>query len=76
MNRTEFITGLKEQLEIEAKLTEHTNIKELDEWDSMNAMVLIAYVADNFGINLNAEDLKKITTINSLIEKIGIDKLD
>jgi len=76
MTRKEFIAELQEQLELETTLAESTNIKELDEWDSMTAMILIGYVTDTFDVNLNAEDLKSITTVNSLIDRIGAEKFN
>lgn len=76
MKKVDFILGLAEELEIETVLDNSTNLKELDEWDSMSAMVLIGYVSNEFGVNLNADDLKDITTIESLIERIGLDKFD
>jgi len=74
MKKSVFLSKLQEELEFETELTETTSIKDLEEWDSMGAMVLIGFVSDEFGIMLNAEDIKSITTINSLIERIGLDK--
>lgn len=76
MKTNEFFLGLAEELEIETKLENTTNLKDLDEWDSMAAMVLIGYVSNEFGVNLNADDLKEITTIESLMERIGLDKFN
>lgn len=76
MKKEEFILGLAEELEIETTLESTTNIKDLDEWDSMAAMLLIGYVSNVFGVTLNADDLKEITTVDSLIEKIGIEKFN
>ena len=76
MKKTEFLTRLKEELEFESNLEINTNIKELDDWDSMAAMVLIGFVSDEFGITLNAYDIAAITTIESLIQKIGLDKFN
>jgi len=74
MKKNEFVLGIAEELEIETTLEITTNLKDLDEWDSMAAMLLIGYVSNEFGVTLNADDLKEITTIESLIEKIGADK--
>jgi acyl carrier protein len=74
MKKDEFVLGIAEELEIETTLEITTNLKDLDEWDSMAAMLLIGYVSNEFGVTLNADDLKEITTIESLIEKIGSDK--
>lgn len=76
MNKQEFISGLQEELELDATLTESTNLKELDEWDSMAAMVVIGYVAGEFDLTLNADDIKEITTVASLIERIGAEKFN
>lgn len=76
MTIQEFISGLQEELELEAILKNTTNLKELDEWDSMGAMVLIGFVSNEFDVILNPEDIKDMTTIDSLIERIGLDKFD
>jgi acyl carrier protein len=76
MEKSEFISKLQEELEFDETLTLDTNLKELEEWDSMGAMVLIGFVSDEFGITLNAEDIKAITDINSLIERIGVEKFN
>jgi len=76
MTKQEFFVNLKEELEIDVALVGVINLKNLDEWDSMTAMVLIGYVSNEFGVTLTAEDLEVITTIDSLIEKIGVDKFD
>lgn len=76
MDKNNFFFRLKEDLEIEKEVNEKTNFKELDEWDSMAAMVLIALVNEEFSITLNSDDIENITTINSLIERIGVDKFN
>lgn len=76
MTKAEFISGLHEELEFDATLDETTNLKDLDEWDSMAAMVLIGYVSNNLDITLTADDLKEITTVSSLIDRIGADKFN
>jgi len=74
MNKQDFIKELSEELELETAVTIASSIKDLDEWDSMGAMILIAYVSDTFDVTLNAEDIESITTFNSLIERIGEEK--
>jgi len=76
MKKNEFIKGLTEELEIETPLETSTNLKDLDEWDSMAAMLLIGYVSNEFGVTLNADDIKEISTVDSLIERIGLDKFN
>lgn len=76
MTTSEFILGLVEELELENTLDNNTNLKDLEEWDSMAAMVLIGYVSNEFGVTLNADDLKDITTVDSLIVRIGLEKFN
>ncbi|HEU0137729.1 MAG TPA: acyl carrier protein [Flavobacterium sp.] len=76
MTTQNFISGLQEELEFDTNLTPETNFKELDEWDSMSAMIMIGYVSDNFDITLNAEDQKGISTISGLMDRIGADKFN
>ncbi len=76
MKKDQFILQLKEELELETDIDFSTELKELDEWDSMTAMVLIGFVSDNFGLTLTAEDIKQMSTIDSLITKIGTDKIN
>lgn len=74
MKKEEFIKELTEELELETVVTMNTNIKDLDEWDSMGAMVLIGYVSDTFDVTLNADDIDSLTTFGSLIDRIGEEK--
>ena len=76
MKTNEFILGLGEELELDTTLENNTNLKDLDEWDSMAAMVLIGYVSNEFGVTLNADDIRDITTVDSLIERIGLEKFN
>jgi acyl carrier protein len=76
MKRDQFIVKLRDELELEAEIVFSTNLRELDEWDSMTAMVLIGFVSDNFGLTMTGEDLKNINSINALIDFIGSDKIN
>ncbi len=76
MTKEDFFKLLQDELEYEIVLSGDTLIKEVEEWDSMSAMVLIGVVSQNFGVTLNANNIEAITTINSIIEIIGGDKFD
>ena len=74
MSKEEFILKLQETLEIEQSLNEDTVLASLDEWDSMTAMILIGLVFEEFSVTLTSEDVEKLTTVGSVIEKIGLNK--
>lgn len=69
-----FLTELTEELELEVSLQTNTKFKDLEDWDSMGAMVLIGFVSDNFGITLTGDDIENLSDVQSLIEKIGLTK--
>lgn len=74
MNKQDFIAELAEELEVEVEVSLDTNFEDLDEWDSMGAMILIGFVSDTFDVTLNADDIEALTTLESLINRIGIEK--
>ena len=75
MKTQDFIDLFIEELEIEeTEVTLETEFDSLEEWDSMNRMVVIGLVADNFKVKLTSQDLKSLTTLKSLLDKIGADK--
>lgn len=74
MQKEKFLQLLVDELELESEISLSTNIKELDEWDSMLAMMLIGVVSNEFDKSLSAKDIDEITTVQSLIDKIGTEK--
>ena len=69
-----FINELKEALEIEdedQKITLEANLKELEEYDSLSVLSIIAMIDKNFGKQIPSADFIKITTIKSLMHLIG-----
>lgn len=74
MKTEDFIKELKDALEIEDEDEEiilETNLKELEEYDSLSVLSIIAMIDKNFGKQIPSSDFAKITTINSLVELIG-----
>lgn len=74
MTMDEFIEELKETLELEnVKLNEDTNLKDLEEYDSLSVLSIIAMIDEKFGKKLSGQDFQSITTVKSLMELIGKD---
>ena len=74
MKKEEFIENLKDALEIEdedREITAGTNLKDLEEYDSLSVLSIIAMIDKNFGKQIPSIDFIKITTIKSLMELIG-----
>lgn len=43
-----------------------TNYREIKNWSSMYALIIIAFIDANFDVQLNAEDLKNTQTVRDL----------
>lgn len=73
IKKEEFLNNLKEALEVEddETLTVDTNLKDLEEYDSLSVLVIVAMVDKKFKKQISSSDFKKVTTVNSLISLIG-----
>ena len=74
MKTEDFINELKDALEIEdedKEITLETNLKELEEYDSLSVLSIIAMIDKNFGKQIPSSDFVKVTTAGNLIELIG-----
>ena len=74
MKTKDFINELKDALEIEdedQEITLETNLKELEEYDSLSLLSFIAMIDKNFGKQIPSSDFVKVTTVGNLIELIG-----
>ncbi len=50
--------------------TAETSFKDLEEWSSMQALVVIALVDEHYGVALTGEDLLNCDTVNDLYNLI------
>lgn len=54
----------------EGTLKAETSFRDIPEWGSMHALIIIAVVDTEYDVMLNGEDLKKADTINDLHQAI------
>ena len=74
MKKKEFIDELKDALEIEdedQEITLETDLRYVEEYDSLSVLAIIAMIDKNFGKQIPSSDFSKITTVSSLMELIG-----
>lgn len=73
MKKEKFIETLKDALEIDynEKIAEDTDLRNLEEYDSLSILSIIAMIDENFNEKLSGSDFKSITTVRSLMELIG-----
>ena len=69
-----FLKDLKHFLEIEtSQLRINTDLKQLDEWDSLTLLCLIDYIEDNFSIDSNfLENYEEVLIISDLVKEINL----
>ena len=69
MSPEEKIKFLLEALESDSleNITPTTLLDDIEEWDSIGALMLISKVDDALGTTINPEDLEKISTVEELI---------
>lgn len=52
-------------------IVEDATFRDLDEWDSLTALSLIAMVDDEYAVKLAGDDIKTSVTIKDLFEKVN-----
>ena len=72
MNREEFLEVVTDLLQTEEELSFETDLEELEEWDSLSAMAMIAFIDKNFGIKLSQAEISKFQTIEEIAQRVGI----
>jgi acyl carrier protein len=74
MKKELFLKELEETLEIgseEQEITFDTNLRDLEEYDSLSVLSIIAMIDKNFNKQIPSSDFIKVTNVNSLIDLIG-----
>ena len=53
-------------------ITETTIFRDLEEWDSLTALSLIAMVDEEYSLKLTGDDIKTSITIKDLFDKVNL----
>lgn len=61
---------------MDVEINEKTNLQELDEYDSLAVISIIALVDEKFGKRLSGEQFRDVTTIESLMKLIGSENFE
>lgn len=75
MTKEDFLLALEDILQTDDPIEIDLQLKELEEWDSLAMMAVIAYYKKNFGINIVLKELKEVKTPADLIALAG-DKIN
>jgi acyl carrier protein len=68
----EFITNFQEILEDTEiqEINKNVDFKNLDEWDSMTTLMLIAMVDEKYEKQINGKDIEESITLENLFNRI------
>lgn len=75
MTKEDFLLALEDILQTDDPIEIDLQLEELEEWDSLAMMAVIAYYKKNFGINIVLKELKEVKTPADLIALAG-DKIN
>ena len=77
MKKEDFFEELLECMEIDpVELSEDTAFKQLEDFDSMAVMSIVAFIDEKFGTVLAAEELEKMVTVGDLMKLIGMEHFE
>ncbi len=66
-----FLDSVKEVLEIEDRdLKLSDNFKEFEEWDSLANLTMVAMLDDEFGVVIDSQRFKKMTTLQDVFNAL------
>ncbi len=67
----EFIKKLKEALDIEGELDINSELEKLEEWDSMGYISIMSMLDEEYGKEVNANQLKACKTLADLYKLVS-----
>lgn len=73
MTLEEFVKSFARQFENTdpSLIVATTDFKNLDEWDSLIALSVIALADEEFGVTLTGDDIRNATTVKDLFERVN-----
>ncbi|MCX8533614.1 acyl carrier protein [Chryseobacterium luquanense] len=74
MKVEDFCELIRTELKEEAAINPTTNFKELENYGSLSAVVILQLVEDKFDVKINPRGFRSVNTVNDLVDIIGLDK--
>lgn len=68
MKRSEFLKEIIDTIEIEEEVGEESVLDDIEEWDSLAAVTILALFKQKMGLNVGAQDVKKCKTVKELLD--------
>ena len=74
MNIQDFCELLQIELKEEHPITPETHFKELENYGSLSAVIVLQLVEDHFKVAINPRGFRSMQTVNDMVQIIGEDK--
>ncbi|MGE8526867.1 hypothetical protein [Chryseobacterium rhizosphaerae] len=71
MKTSVFLEKLQEELDEKQTLSQETRLKDLENYDSISLLSVIAFVDENFNQQLDPDLFKNMETVSDLMNIIG-----
>jgi acyl carrier protein len=75
MLRYELLNKIKNAIQREKELKEEMSLMDIEEWDSLAVLAVIALYDELFSVNLKYSSLNKIITVKDLLD-LAKDKME
>ncbi len=72
MTKAEFLEKLQDIFERDDEITEDMVLEEMDEWDSLSAMAVMAFFNKTLSITLLPAEVREMKTVAELVKKAGL----
>ncbi|GHV07012.1 hypothetical protein AGMMS50229_12940 [Campylobacterota bacterium] len=72
MSRDEFFVQLQDILQTESSVSAQTVLSELEEWDSLAKMSILAFMDTDFRVHLSFGDINAFKTAGDLAARAGL----
>ncbi|OCA80149.1 hypothetical protein BBH99_04695 [Chryseobacterium contaminans] len=76
MKTSVFLEKLQEELEEKQALHRNTRLKDLENYDSISLLSVIAFVDENFNQQLDPDQFKNMETVSDLMNIIGLENFE
>lgn len=72
MTKAEFLEKLQDIFETDTELTEEMVLNDIEEWDSLSMMAVMAFFNKTLSISLLPAEVKEMTVVGDLVKKAGL----
>lgn len=72
MTKDEFLGKLQDVLERDDEISEDMVLSDIEEWDSLSAMALMAFFNKSLSITLLPSEVREMKTVSDILNRAGI----